>query len=292
MNEKKIWLCEQYAQKAWALSLALRQEAANAGEYGKGYAVVASETRLLADKLFEYASEAKFGVDSEDKFKGIIEFAFMTGLLSVNAMIEILHVEAVNEKINNKGIAVCVEDVRNLALALNELGGKRLWQKPFVLPEIISPIKSSRKIDFFFRFYIGGVPLVENALNVIEVCYLRKVDTTGEKILLRGCEIPIIDCRRRLNLSCASLDPDMQTVMIINPDYEKYQHPIAGQWDVPYAVPIDDLDVNTIFHSRIAYPVPPKTDGAFADFARECWDVSGGDQLVFVDWQKLILKRN
>jgi len=80
----------------------------------------------------------------------------------------------------------------------------------------------------------------------------------------------------------------MQTVMIINPDYEKYQHPVAGLWDVPYAVPIDDLDVNTIFHSRIACSVPPKTGGVFAGLARECWDVSGGDQLIFLDWQKLL----
>jgi hypothetical protein len=36
--------------------------------------------------------------------------------------------------------------------------------------------------------------------------------------------------------------------------------------------------------------VPPKTGGFFAEFARECWDVVGGDQLIFVDWQKLIQK--
>ena len=288
-NEKKLWLCEQYAQKAWALSLALAQEAARAGLYGKGYAIVASETRTLANKLFEYAAEARFGVDNEDTFKGVIDFAFQTGLLSVNAMLEILHVEAADEiGISNKGIAVCAEEVRNLALALNDLADRpvSVWQKPFVLPEIISPIKSSGKIDFFFRFSIGGVPLVENALNVIEVCCPLKADTTGEIFSLRGVEMPIVDCYRRFNLSRASLDPDRQTVIIIHPDCEGSY----GHKDGDCAVMVDDLDVNTIFQSRIAYSVPPKTGGVFAEFARECWDVAGGDQLIFVDWQKLIQK--
>jgi len=286
MNEKKIWLCEQYAQKAWTLSLALRQEAAKAGLYGKGYAVVASEMRTLANKLFEYASEARFGVDNEGILKGIIDFAFQMGLLNVNAILEILHVEVADEiGINNKGFAVCADDVRDLALALNDLADKRVWQKPFVLPEIISPIKSSRKSDFFFRFSIGDVPLVENALNVIEVCCPRKADTTGEILFFRGLEIPIVDCYRRFNLPCSSLDPDRQTVIIINPDGG-----IFGSWEGKYAVMVDDLDVNAIFRSRIAYSVPPKTGGAFAEFARECWDVVGSDQLMFVDWQKLVQK--
>jgi hypothetical protein len=288
-NEKKLWLCEQYAQKAWALSLALAQEAARAGLYGKGYAVVASETRIMANKLLEYAAEARFGVDNEDTFKGILFYATETGFLAVNTMLEILHVESADEiGVNNKSIAVCAEEVRNLALALNDLADKpvSVWQKPFVLPEIISPIESSRKIDFFFRFSIGGVPLVENALNVVEVCYPRKVDTKGEIFPLRGMEIPMLDCFRRFNLSCASLDPDRRTVIIINPDYGGYY----GHRDGECAVLVDDLDVNTIFQSRIAHSVPPKASGVFADCARECWDVVGGDQLVFVDWQKLIHK--
>ena len=175
-----------------------------------------------------------------------------------------------------------------MALALNDLADKpvSVWQKPFVLPEIISPIKSSRKIDFFFRFSIGGVPFVENALNVIEVCCPPKADTTGKIFSLRGMEIPMVDCFQRFNLSCSSLDPARQTVIIIHPDYGGYY----GHRDGECAVMVDDLDVNTIFQSRIAYSVPPKTSGVFTDFTRECWDVVGGDQLIFMDWEKLIQK--
>jgi chemotaxis signal transduction protein len=152
-----------------------------------------------------------------------------------------------------------------------------------VLPEIISPIKSSKKSDFFFRFSIGDIPLVENALNVKEVCCPLKANTTGETFSLRGKEMPIVDCYRRFNLSSANLDPARQTVLIINPDCGGYY----DNKDEECAVMVDDLDVNALFRSRLAYSVPPKTGGVFAEFTRECWDVTGGDQLMFLDWQKL-----
>ena len=285
-REKKIWLCEQYAQKAWALSLNLAQEAAGAGNYGKGYAIVASEARKLADNLFGYSAKARFDNDNNDDFGKIADFALMTVFLSVNAMIEMLHVCETDDRINNKSFAVCVEDLRRLALELNELGGKKLWQRPFVIPEITTPVKSTRKTDFFFRFSIGEITLVENALNVKEIMYCVKPDTTGKMFNLRGHEIPVIDCAKRLNLQYSCLNPERQTVMIINTNYA--QHCEYSEYGEIHAVPVDDLDVNTLFHSKIGYSVPPKKGHAFSEYSRECWDAAGNDQLIFPDWKKLM----
>ena len=55
-----------------------------------------------------------------------------------------------------------------------------------------------------------------------------------------------------------------------------------------YAVPIDDLNLRTIFQSRIGYAVPPKSSHAFTEYSRECWDFIEDTQLIFVDWAKLI----
>ena len=283
-NEKKIWLCEQYAQKAWALSLNLAQEAARVGSFGCGYAIVASEARKLAENLFSYSEKMRFNKDDDSDFRKIVNFAFMMGLLSLNATIEIFHVSEADDRVNSKSFAVCVEDLRRLALELNELGGEKLWQRPFVIPEIISPLKSTRKIDFFLKFSIGGNTLVENILNVKEIWFGSKAETSGKTWNLRGFEMPILDCAKHFNLEYSSLNQDMQTVMITNSDYRQYH----GYRDGEHAVLIDDLDVNAIFQSKIGYAVPPKKDHVFAEYSRECWDAAGNDQFIFPDWPKLI----
>jgi DNA-binding CsgD family transcriptional regulator len=70
---------------------------------------------------------------------------------------------------------------------------------------------------------------------------------------------------------------------MISPEEKNYE---SGEGI--YAVPIDDLDINAIFYSRIGNAVPPKKGHAFFDFARECWDVLGGNQVIFADWKRLI----
>jgi len=281
-DEKKIWLCEQYAQKAWALSLNLAQEAARAGNSGKGYAVVASEARNLANNLFKYSANARFDQNNENEFNNVVNIAFMTGLLSINAMIEILYVSEFDDRTNNKSIIVCVEDLRKLALELNELGGKKLWQRTFVIPEILTPVKTTRKIDYFFKFSIGENTLVENVLNVREIWFGSIAETSGKIFNIRGYGIPIIDCAGKFNLNYSRLNNDTQTVMII--DFNK----LTGKKEEFYAVLIDDLDINTIFPSKIGRAVSPKAGNIFSDYSRECWDAVGNDQFVFPDWLKLV----
>ena len=285
-SEKKIWLCEQYAQKAWTLSLGFAQEAGRSGHFGRGYAVVAEEARTLANKLFDYTAKAKFESTVADDFKGIVDFAVMTGFLAVNTMIEILRVNPVISDMSiNKSIAVLAEELSRLAIEINTLADTRVWKKPFVLPEITTPLKSTNNIDYFFRFSIGGIPLVENTSNVMEVLYgTRKADAQGDTLSVRGSKMRNLNLYKRFNLSYEGLYSDMQTFMIIQPEGTSY---LGNAGDGMYAVPIDDLDIFAIFQSKIGCAVLPKTDNAFVPYARECWDVTDGSQLMFVDWQKL-----
>jgi len=282
-NEKKIWLIEQFAHKAWTVSLTLLQDAARAGQHGKGYAVVAQEARMLADKLFDYTAEAKFNGDDDAMFKGLVDFVVRLKFLAVNAAIEIARVADISMDFNiPKSLAVSADELRRIAFGLNELIDKRVWQKSFTMLELASPSGSDARDRFFF-YSISGHPLIENMKNIQEVCYPRKADIEGNILHLRGHKIPIINCFHCFNLPCASFDEDRQTVVMINPEGITY-----GSGDGIYAVPIDDLDINAIFYSRIGCAVPPKKGHAFSDYARECWDVLGGDQVIFADWKKII----
>jgi len=288
-REKQLYLFEQAAQKAWTLSLNFTQAAGYAGNSGRGYAVVASEVQNFANKMFDYCTKVKFETADEDMLKGIFDLTLQLGYVAVNAVLEVVRTEWFFEKTNNKGVMVLADEIRQLALSINELGNAKLWQKPFVVPEILSPIKSSSKTEEFLRFSIGGIPLVENCLQVEEIFYYPKAELQGNMLEIRGTKMPIINCYSKLNLAyIPGYKPDYQAVLVINPDYESIQ---IGGLSAPInviAVPIDDLDINTIFTSRIGYDATPKEDHALAPHSRECWDAVSGGQLMFLDWRELI----
>ena len=278
-NEKKLWLCEQYAQKAWTLSLVLAQEAARAGGHGKGYAVIASEARILADKLFEYTASVRFDRNGAD-FKGIADFAVMLKFLSTNTAFEIMRVAEVNMEFNiPKSMSVFAEEMRRLAGAINELAEKSVWDKPFTIPEMANP-SGSNAIGRFFKYSICGHALIENVNLIREVCYPLRACKEDKTFSLRGQHMPLINFYQRFELPYSGYDAERQTVMIICPDGNPYS-------DV-YAVPIDDLDIAAIFNSRNGTAVQPQQNHIFAEYARECWDAVGGDQLIFIDWKKFI----
>jgi len=280
-NDKKIWFIEQYAHRIWTVSLSLAQEAARAGQYGRGYAVVAHEARIYSDKLFEYAEKIRFDGADKGKYKGLTDLTVMLGYLAVNAALEIQRMSDVNMDFNiPKSMAVFAEELRRLAIALSDLNDKPVWRGQFTLPEITYPLESTRNAGFFFMFSIGGVPLVESIDHIQEVYYLPADDITDGSARLRSVRIPVIDCYRRLNLRHKNMVKERHSVAVVCP--------ARGNAEARYAVPIDDLELNALFYSKTGHAVPPNRGHAFADYARECWDAVGGDQLVFVDWAKFI----
>ena len=134
------------------------------------------------------------------------------------------------------------------------------------------------KDEYFIQYSIGGIPFIENVDYVKEISYHDKSCFAGETYNLRGLEVPIINCYKRLDLK--DKDTEYQNMMIICPDSKKDR-------DI-YVVMIDG--VYGFIYSKIGYNVPVKDSHVFADYTRECWDAVGGDQLVFVDWEKFISK--
>jgi len=275
INEKKLYLCEQHTQRLYAIAVGMAQEAARAGNFGRGYAVVAHEALRAADNLQTSVVGAKFEGEIEQLLKQASAYAMELFYLSINAELEAIRIcETDNTMSNNKAITVFIAELQKLAMALNELGEKRPWNQPSVLVEAANPIKSSAMRHNFFKFAVGGVVLVESALNVMEVLHRRSDDLAGDTIKIRGLEIPIINLHK-----CFGIAPigDVFAVIIVQSEKDKY-----------VAIPADDLDVSTIFRSNIGLAVRPAAGHPLKDYARECWDAVGGGQMVFLDWVKLL----
>jgi len=278
-NEKKLWLCEQYAHKAWTLSLALAQEAARAGTHGKGFVVVASEARILAENLFEYCANKRFNGGDAD-FSSIAGFALMLKFLATNSAIETYRVAETSMEFNvPKSMSVFAEEMRRLAVDINELAGNTRWDKPFTIPEMAKP-SGSNASGQFFKYTISGFSLLENLKNVVEIMYCRRIDIEGKKTNQRGHEFPVINCYKHFNIPYENSGSEYQTVLIVSPD--------GNPFGDKYAIPIDELDVSAIFYSHFGTSVPVKLENVFAEYTRECWDAVGGGQFVFVDWIKLL----
>ena len=275
-NEKKLWLLEQYAYKAWTVSLTLAQEAARAGEHGRGYAVVSHEARVFADKLLEFTAKEKFDGNGSLDFNHLLDFGRMLVVLSINAELEAQSMAEVSMDFNiPKTMAAFAVELRRIAAALYELGESNAWDKPFTIPEFKSPSESAAR-DYFLLFSIGGLPLIENLKNVLEVCCSPGDDTIKNTFTLRGVQIPLINCFNKFNIPNKVNTENSQTILIVN-----------GSDKEMYAVLIDDLDFNAIFYSAISKSVPVKKENPFSDFSRECWDTVGGEQVVFADWKNL-----
>jgi chemotaxis signal transduction protein len=275
-KEKKIWLFEQYAHKSWVIAISLTTEAARVGgKVGEGLAVVAEECRKLAIKIASDVGEVRFEGGKDDDFRGIADAAFQMNLLALNANLENYRMRAAAEKSDYRSMSVCVEEIRALACSIINLLEKPESTNDKPIPEVIAPLKSAEISDYFLQYSIGGIPFAENLNYIKEINYPEKI--TSKIWNLRGLEVPVIDLYKRFKLK--EVEGDRQTVMILGLNGSQSHDNI-------YAVPVDG--VYGIFISKIGYNVPPKAGHAFADYTRECWDVIGDDQLLFIDWQKFI----
>jgi len=276
-KEKKIWLFEQYALKMWTLAINLTQEAARiGGNAGASMAVIAEECRHLSQKITAYVGEVRFHGGKDEEFKGIADAALQMNLLALNGNLESCRIKLYAEQSDYRSLSVATEEIRALACQISSLCSEQK-HTPTIIPETIAPLKSIDKSDFFIQYSIGGIPFIESVGIVSNVEYPAKSAIDGDIFNLRGLDVRVIDLYKKFNLQ--KDESDRQTVIILCLDKNNYKNEV-------YLVPVDG--VYGIVDLKIGYNVPPKAGHAFADYTRECWDAVGGDQFIFIDWDKFM----
>lgn len=282
IDEKNVWKIQVYSERAWHISSDLAVEAGRLGRNGKGIAIVANESRRIANILFQAIDKIKtsgeFNIDLSDVL-------WQMNQLVLNGAIETIRLDELDDSIHtSKSISVAMENMRILTNNLVELLDNETVEY-IPTPEITQPSPVTNNMLFLFQSAIGGVHFVENIRYIVELIAYRKNDgIINNEIMLRGTKIPVIDCYNKFGLINHKRNENPYgCAAIINVD-----------WYAPdniYAVLVDDFNTNSIFRSKIGMRSEPKEIVFSSTYIRESWDAAENKQFIFPDWVRIFGKK-
>jgi hypothetical protein len=278
-EQKAVWKCATLAERLRWLAHSMAMEAA--ARDSKAFAVVADETRKLAEGIGAIAEGAPFpfpGGAGEPGFTAALGLqARRLGLLAINAAIESVNSEG------GKAITICAEEVRLAALELEDFcsGATPRGEAGLpLLPEIASPSLASASREYMLVFSIGGQRALENFHFIREVLSFEAAlgGLRGDELALWGRTWPFIDAARELGLSreCG----EAGAVIIV-----KARWPGADGRE--YAVAIDGLCPGAFSRFPPGRMAGLRGSAFPGPWIRECWDAADGSQLLFLDWPAL-----
>ena len=262
---RTLWKLDRIGERLWTLARLSATQAAALANDGKGLAVVAEETRKMANKVNEVVERATFDGTDIDKDQ-LVPLALILNLLALNSAIEAFRLGHLG-----KQAAVCADDIRNLAYEIVCLFDKEAADKAkqFIHPWPKYPLTSVSKSEYL-HLDVGGVHILENLDNVNEVCgYMERKDNI---INLRGMELPLVDCYKMIKKTQET------------PIYIILQTPWAEQ-NKTYAV---TAEVKGIHLSAIGRHMEAPTDIPLVKYIRECWENENGEPFYFMDWPKMV----
>lgn len=280
-DEIKIWKLQIYAERAWRLSMDIAIESAKLPKRGGGLAVVADETRRIANKLYMKLEHIKDGTIIDDDFSSILE---QLNLLILNGLIELIKLnECVSKNWDGISVSIILDEIRLFVCDLMEL-----FEYKKIETIEVAELRSYSSITdmslFLLQASIGGNVFVENIRYIQQVISFAKDDTTvfnckDNTINLRGMKIPVVDLYSQFQLTKPSAAGNDSTnyAIIINTD-----------WDEPnklFAVLVDDIISSSIFKTKLGVSSPCRSTIFSSDFVRECWDTTTDRQMLFINWK-------
>jgi hypothetical protein len=262
---KTLWKLQSAGDRLWLLANTSAQQSATSGL--RGLAVVADETRRMANMIYELVERALFEGDDIGHGK-INDIAFMLNVLALNSA-----VESHRHGWQGKAAAVCAEDIRNLAQEVAKLLDVNAGL-PYseAAPSPKSRITSVDTSQCFIHLDIGGVSVVELLDNVKEICW--DAERIGNHIKLRGQDIALVDM-----FGCSGKVQDKPTHVLL--------HTPWAEKNKTYAVA---ATVIHLFYSPIGSPVNVPVDTPLAEYVRECWESESDTPFLFMDWPNMVCK--
>ena len=266
---RNLYKMQQIGDRLWILATNTAMVAASLGRDGRGFAIVAEETRNVTNKIQHLVERAMFD-EEEIETKKLKDAAQEIMFLALNAAVE-------SHRLRERGkqAAVCAEEIRSLAYMLTTVisDDMPLDRLPdMVIPWAKTPLTSViSESTCFILLKTGNIFFVENLINIQEVCY-GLVERKDGNIILRGVEIPVVSTQELLKI-----ETDIPTYIIL-------RTPWAEERNL-FAIAVDSF--GCLFYSPIGSPVAPPADMPLAEYVRECWENENGEPFYFMDWNKM-----
>ena len=262
---RRLYKLQQIGDRLWILAANTAMVAAALGREGRGFAIVAEETRNMSNTILHLVEQAIF--EDEEIDMGRMKCAAQEIMfLALNAAIESHRLD-----IKGKQAAVCAEEIRSLAYMLttvisDDMPLDRLPET--VIPWAKTPLTTVLNDNIcFILLKTGDIYFVENLINLHEVCY-GLIESKDSTITLRGVELPVINTQTFLNK-----DSDKPIYFILSSPW--------AEESKEYAVAVDSF--GCLFYSPIGTPVAPPAEMPLAKYVRECWENENGEPFYFMD---------
>jgi hypothetical protein len=268
-----VWKLDNIGERLWSLATTTATVAAVLGHKGRGMAIVAEETRRLANHIKDVVAQAMED-KSEINSEKVIIYAEQLNYLALNTAIE-----SARLSMDGKQAAVCAEEIRDLAFALRCLFDKGLTKdhKHVTTPWAAKPMTTVTAQGEFLLLDIGGIPVVEPLKNIREILVTGYTEMERQQgsIHARNRVLPLADGYKLLG------KPQEARFYAT---YAIIDTPWAEQNDC-YAVA---AQVSCIFASPIGNPISVPADMPLAKYVRECWENENGEPFYFMDWGKMV----
>jgi hypothetical protein len=267
---KTLWKLQIYGERLWSLAYCIANHAAGLSLEGRNLAVVADETRNLANMIHEMSEHALF--DDENIQTGALhDAAVRLNVLALNTAIEAYRLGE-----RGKGTAVFADDIHTIAYKVTLLIDGNNANERHLYPTIM-PSKRMTSVETnqgFIVLDIAGITVLEPILNVKEVLNGIGIHTehSDTHLTLRGMELPLANGYKLLG---KTQSPSSFVIL---------QTPWAEQ-NRTYAV---CADVAGITHVPIGVPSAVPTDTPLGEFVREYWEGENDVPILFMDWVRMV----